>query len=217
MLFRSPSQPFFTLPEEGEGGNLEEIPEEVPPEAEAPSGESSGTPSEEPESSETSETPEEEPEETYDTYFSVMTNNGRFHLGSFLARVTSAHNRGIALDLTLEKIDGGEELEMQSAIHDLSWYSAAYLNNDNAKLLETYMTATGMRGLSSEWWHFQDDETREAIGLTSYLYKGVNMGGWTRDDQGWRYRDEDGSFFRNITITVDGKRYTVDQDGYASE
>ena len=146
-----------------------------------------------------------------------MTNNGRFGLGSFLAKVASAHNRGIALDLTLEKISSGEELEMQSAIHDLSWYSAVYLNNDNAKLLEHYMTATGMRGLSSEWWHFQDDETREAIGLTSYLYKGVNMGGWTRDDQGWRYRDEDGSFFRNITITVDGKRYTVDQDGYASE
>ena len=48
----------------------------------------------------------------------------------------------------------------------LSWAnadSAAYLNNDNAKLLEKYMTATGMRGLSSEWWHFQDDETRPRL------------------------------------------------------
>ena len=77
--------------------------------------------------------------------------------------------------------------------------------------------AGGLAGLTSEWWHFQDDETREAIGLSSYLFKGVNMGGWTKDDQGWRYRDEGGSFFRNITITVDGKRYTVDQDGYASD
>jgi D-alanyl-D-alanine dipeptidase len=212
-----PSQPFFTLPEEGEGGNLEEIPEEVPPEAEAPSGESSGTPSEEPESSETSETPEEEPEETYDTYFSVMTNNGRFHLGSFLARVTSAHNRGIALDLTLERQDSGEELEMQSAIHDLSWYSATYLNNENAKLLEKYMTATGMRGLTSEWWHFQDDETREAIGLSSYLFRGVNLAGWTRDETGWRYRNEDGSFLRDTSATVDGKRRTFDQNGYTTD
>ena len=146
-----------------------------------------------------------------------MTNNGRFNLGSFLARVTSAHNRGIALDLTLEKIDGGQELEMQSAIHDLSWYSAAYLNNDNAKLLEKYMTATGMRGLSSEWWHFQDDETREAIGLTSYLFKGVNMGGWTKDDRGWRYRDADGTIYKNTTVTVDGKRYTADADGYVRQ
>ena len=146
-----------------------------------------------------------------------MTNNGRFGLGSFLARVVSAHNRGIALDLTLEKINSGEELEMQSAIHDLSWYSAAYLNNDNAKLLEKYMTATGMRGLSSEWWHFQDDETREAIGLTSYLFKGVNMGGWTRDDQGWRYRNEDGGILKGTSFTADGKRYTADQDGYVRE
>ena len=211
--------PFFTLPAEGEGGSLAPAPEtesqpdpepapqptpqtETPEGAQAPEGE---------EGEEGGET--EEPVE-YDTYFTVMTNGGRFSLGSFLARVTSAHNRGIALDLTLETIDGKEELEMQSAIHDLSWYSAAYLNNDNAKLLEKYMTATGMRGLSSEWWHFQDDETREAIGLTSYLYKGVNMGGWTRDDQGWRYRDEDGSVLRDTAFKADGNFYTADQDGY---
>ena len=205
-------QPFFTLPAEGEGGSLE--PQPAAPEP-APQPE---TPAEAP-----AETPDEEggedgQEETeYQTYFSIMTNNGRFNLGSFLAKVTSAHNRGIALDLTLEKTSTGEELEMQSAIHDLSWYSAAYLNNDNAKLLEKYMTATGMRGLSSEWWHFQDDETREAIGLTSYLFKGVSMEGWTRDDQGWRYRDEDGSVLRDTSFTVDGKRYTADQDGYVRE
>ena len=131
--------------------------------------------------------------------------------------MASAHNRGIALDLTLEKISSGEELKMQSAIHDLSWYSAAYLNNDNAKLLEKYMTATGMRGLTSEWWHFQDDETRESIGLSSYLFKGVHMGGWTRDEQGWRYRNEDGSFFRSTSVTVDGVRYTLDAEGYVKE
>ena len=202
-----PSQPFFTLPEEGEGGSLDPVedpqplfPSETPPQA----------PQED-------LTPEEEEPPEYDTYFSIMTNNGRFNLGSFLARITSAHNRGIALDLTLEKLDSGEELEMQSAIHDLSWYSAAYLNNENAKLLETYMTATGMRGLSSEWWHFQDDETRESIGLTSYLFKGVHMGGWTKDDQGWRYRREDGSIYKSTSVTVDGKRYTVDQEGYVQE
>ena len=218
------SQPFFILPEEGEGGSLDPAPESQPetppepqpaPQTDAP--EESQTPEEsqapESEAGEAGEGGEEEPEE-YDTYFSIMTNNGRFGLGSFLAKVASAHNRGIALDLTLEELGSGRELEMQSAIHDLSWYSAAYLNNDNAKLLEKYMTATGMRGLSSEWWHFQDDETREAIGLTSYLFKGVHMGGWTRDDQGWRYRNEDGSVLRDTSFTADGKRYTADQDGY---
>lgn len=211
------SQPFFILPEEGEGGSLDPA-EPQQPEPPAPQPEAPADPApQEGEAAEGGESGEsEEPEgiENPGSYFTIMTNNGRFNLGSFLARVASAHNRGIALDLTLERIDSGEELEMQSAIHDLSWYSAAYLNNENAKLLEKYMTATGMRGLSSEWWHFQDDETREAIGLTSYLFKGVNMGGWTKDDQGWRYRDTDGSFFKNTTVTVDGKRYTADQDGY---
>ena len=209
---QDPSQPFFTLPEEGEGGSLDpaEAPQPVP------------QPSPEPAPQPEGETPEGEPPEDveepeYETYFQIMTNNGRFNLGSFLARVASAHNRGIALDLTLERIDSGEELAMQSAIHDLSWYSAAYLNNDNAKLLEKYMTATGMRGLSSEWWHFQDDETREAIGLTSYLFKGVDLSGWTRDDRGWRYRDADGSVYKNTAFTVDGTRYTADQDGYIQE
>lgn len=165
------------------------------------------------------EEPPEEPEEIPDnpTYGAIMTDNGRFRLGSFLAAVTSAHNRGIALDLTLETADVQAELEMQSAIHDLSWYSAVYLNNDNAELLAGYMTGTGMAGLSSEWWHFQDNETREAIGLTSYLYKGVDAGGWTRDDRGWRYRDPSGRYYRGTTITVDGKRYTMDRDGYTSQ
>ena len=208
--------PFFTLPEEGEGGlDPAEAPQPAP-QPDLPPEPPEGEPQEgEPPEGEAQDGDGEEPE--YETYFQIMTNNGRFSLGSFLARVTSAHNRGIALDLTLEKIDGGEELEMQSAIHDLSWYSAAYLNNDNAKLLETYMTATGMRGLSSEWWHFQDDETREAIGLTSYLFKGVNMGGWTKDDRGWRYRDADGTIYKNTTVTVDGKRYTADADGYVRQ
>lgn len=213
-----PSQPFFTLPAEGEGGGLDpaETPESQPaPQPESPT-EAPAEVQSEPESQE-GEPPEGEEAPAYETYFQIMTSGGRFSLGSFLARVASAHNRGIALDLTLEKLDTGEELEMQSAIHDLSWYSAAYLNNDNAKLLESYMTGVGMRGLSSEWWHFQDDETREAIGLTSYLFKGVDLGGWVKDDRGWRYRDKDGSIYRNTTITVDGTRRTADRDGYIPE
>ena len=153
----------------------------------------------------------------YDTYGRIMTDNGRFGLGSFLARGTSAHNRGIALDLTLETLEGGQALTMQSAMHDLSWYSATYRNNDNAKLLEKYMTATGMRGLSSEWWHFQDDKTRESINLNTYLSQGVDASGWTRDDHGWRWRNAAGEVQRNTTITVDGVRWTLNSDGYVAE
>lgn len=145
----------------------------------------------------------------------LMTDNGRFHLGSFLARTISAHNRGIALDLTLERPDGGGELEMQSTIHDLSWYSETYLNNLNAKMLEGYMKAVGMNGLSSEWWHFQDDESRASIGLNSSLETGVSPEGWKQDDGGWRYRRADGSFVRDAVLTVDGRSYTFDKQGYA--
>ena len=150
------------------------------------------------------------------TLFQLMTDNGRFSLGSFLARSVSSHNRGIALDLTLERMEDGGELEMQSGIHDLSWYSETYLNTLNAKLLEGYMTAVGMNGLRSEWWHFQDDKTREAIGLKSALDQGVSPEGWTQDDGGWRYRRADGSFVRSSAMTVDGRPYTFDAEGYAA-
>ena len=157
-------------------------------------------------------TPAEETEPVL-TYRQVMT-DGRFGIGSFLAASVSAHNRGIALDLTLVDIAAGEELEMQAPIHDLSWYAAAYRNNDNAKLLEQYMTGVGMRGLTSEWWHFQDDETREAIGLTSYLTKGVSVEGWKKDDNGWRYRAADGSYYTSGTYRVGGESCTFDSEGY---
>nr|WP_326165439.1 M15 family metallopeptidase [uncultured Oscillibacter sp.] len=150
------------------------------------------------------------------TLLKLMTDDGRFSLGSFLARTISAHNRGIALDLTLEEIGSGEELAMQSPIHDLSWYAAADRSNDNARLLAGYMTGVGMNGLSSEWWHFQDDATKGAIGLKASLYQGVSPEGWVQDDAGWRYRDRDGSFLRDAAVTIDGRRYTFGHDGYAA-
>ena len=153
-------------------------------------------------------------EEPGPTYREVMT-NGTFKLSAFLAAVTSAHNRGIALDLTLVERNADEELPMQTQMHDLSWNAILALNNDNAKLLSEYMLGVGFRGLSSEWWHFQDDETREKLQLNSYLAKGVAVTGWKKDDSGWKYRQEDGSFLRSTTATVEGETVTFDEDGYA--
>lgn len=153
-------------------------------------------------------------EEPGPTYREVMT-NGTFKLSAFLAAVTSAHNRGIALDLTLVERNADEELPMQTQMHDLSWNAILALNNDNAKLLSEYMLGVGFRGLSSEWWHFQDDETREELQLNSYLAKGVAVTGWKKDDFGWKYRQEDGSFLRSTTATVEGETVTFDEDGYA--
>lgn len=151
------------------------------------------------------------------TFREVMT-GGELAFSSFLTPSVSAHNRGIALDLTLEKPDG-TRLAMQSSMHDLSQYSVIALNNGNARLLEKYMAAAGMamRGQNSEWWHFQDDDTKEAIGLSAYLVKGVTAEGWTRDSVGWRYRDGKGRYTRDATVTVDGQEYSFDAGGYVME
>lgn len=156
---------------------------------------------------------DEIPEVEYDTYWQVMT-DGRFRLGSFLSAVTSTHNRGIALDLTLMDMNTREDLPMQSDMHDLSWYSIIALNNDNAKLLSKYMKGAGYNDLSSEWWHFQDDETRNALKLNGYLAKGVSIEGWKKDDKGWKYQMADGGFCKNGTVTIDGKAYEFDAKGY---
>lgn len=149
------------------------------------------------------------------TYRQVMTDN-RFRLGSFLAQAVSTHNRGIALDLTLNDAATGEDLEMQSDMHDLSWYSILAQNNENADLLASYMKGAGYNDLSSEWWHFQDDETRNALGL-GYLEKGVSPEGWKKDDLGWKYRLEDGSYYYACTVMIEEKERTFDEDGYLVE
>lgn len=149
------------------------------------------------------------------TYREVMTDN-RFRLGSFLAQTVSTHNRGIALDLTLCSASSDEELEMQSDMHDLSWYSIPAQNNTNAELLASYMEEVGYRGISSEWWHFQDDETRNQLKL-GYMDNGISPEGWKRDDLGWKYRREDGSCYCADTVMIDKKECTFNEDGYLIE
>ena len=108
-----------------------------------------------------------------ETYSDVIT-GGRYRLGAFLAAVGSAHNKGIALDLTLCDKDTKEDLKMQTEIHDLSFNSVTGANNENAKLLAKYMMEGGFNDLVSEWWHFQDDETRKAIGANYSLEEGIS-------------------------------------------
>ena len=76
------------------------------------------------------------------------------------------------------------------------------------------MKGVGFNDLSSEWWHFQDDETRNAIGLNAYLDKGVSVEGWKKDEKGWKYRLSDGGYYQNTTVTVEGRSCTFDEAGY---
>ncbi len=146
------------------------------------------------------------------TYRRLMTNNGAYELSSFLAAATSRHNFGVALDLTLVDAEGNE-LPMQTSMHDLSWYSVASRNNANAQTLRQIMYGAGFGGIGSEWWHFQDNE----IFMKNYyapLRTGISAECWVADHNGWRYRLADGSFYANCTQKIGEESYTFDENGY---
>lgn len=147
------------------------------------------------------------------TFGQVMMNS-QYQLSWFLAASVSAHNRGIALDLTLVDQNTDELVGMETDMHDLSWYSSSAENNENADLLALYMKRLGFNGIASEWWHFQDDDTREEIGLNTYLNQGVAVTGWKKDDTGWRYRLADGSYYSSTTAVIGTESYTFDANGY---
>ena len=149
------------------------------------------------------------------TYKLLMTNN-EWNLANFLARGVSRHNLGVALDLTLETLEGGEELQMQTAMHDLSWYSVPSRNNTNADILKEIMMNAGMADLISEWWHFQDNEARDTLSLPA-VKTGVTPECWMLDDTGWRYRRYNGSYFTSCTRVIDGVTYSFDARGYVME
>ena len=148
------------------------------------------------------------------TYEALMTDNGRYSMNYFLAKGTSRHNQGLAVDLTLVDLWNGEELQMQTAMHDLSWYSELNRNNANANTLSRIMLEAGFADLSSEWWHFQDDEARSQLSPEA-LWSGVTPEGWKADDNGWRYRTADGVYYVDCSATIDGVEYHFDGNGYA--
>lgn len=72
----------------------------------------------------------------------------------------SRHNRGCAIDLTLIKLENGEELEMPTAFDDFS--ERAHSEYDklaihiikNRTFLFGVMKEFGFTPIKSEWWHF---------------------------------------------------------------
>ena len=148
------------------------------------------------------------------TYEELMTDMGRYTLSYFLAAGGSRHNQGIAMDLTLVRLEDGEELQMQTSMHDLSWYSELARNNDNAKLLAQIMERAGFAGIVSEWWHFQDDQAKDELN-PAYLWEGVTPECWVADDNGWRYRKANGEYWTDCSEYIDGVLYAFDQNGYA--
>jgi D-alanyl-D-alanine dipeptidase len=147
------------------------------------------------------------------TYNRLMTNNSQYSINYFIAGYGSRHNFGVALDLTLEDAENRQELVMQSAIHDLSYYAVLARNQENANALSRIMKGAGFATLVSEWWHFQDNDAINTLGLKA-LWAGVSVEGWKADNTGWRYRRASGSYYKDCTRTIGGVSYTFDEQGY---
>ena len=126
-------------------------------------------------------------------------NGGGWNEGWFIAQVLSNHQKGIAMDVSLVKIDDYEaekcgnykymkiteytEESMPTQMHELSnkAISMQYAVDSNsktawknvpmakgmtngAKRLQNYCVEAGLTPLCSEWWHFNDLDSREKIG-----------------------------------------------------
>ncbi len=84
--------------------------------------------------------------------------NRRWVLDQGYVARSSGHNRGHTVDLTLVRLDSGEELDMGTAYDTFS--EAAHTANatgavriNRGKLVEA-MNAEGFVNYSKEWWHF---------------------------------------------------------------
>ncbi|MEH0156534.1 M15 family metallopeptidase [Limibacter armeniacum] len=71
----------------------------------------------------------------------------------------SIHNRGLAVDLTIEKLDGtsvemGTDFDFfgEAAHHDYN--KLPYEVIENRLLLKNTLESVGFRPISSEWWHY---------------------------------------------------------------
>lgn len=180
-------------------------PEELPPEAPAAEPDAAGI-------TDPALLPVAEANDPKNTYLFAMT-NGVYSLNWFFASGANSHNFGTAIDLTIADLETGEECEMQSPIHELSWLSTLDRNNEHSARLQKYMKDGGYTTLFSEWWHFQDNDAHGKYGIGA-LQNGITIAGWKKDDTGWKYRKEDGAFFVNESAEIDGKTYRFDERGY---
>ena len=102
----------------------------------------------------------------------------------FLSTNVSSHNQGAAVDVSLWDNNAGSEVAgSPTTVHELSeeaarcnkltnssgvnncTFSTGMSGSQMAQYLSTVMTNenVGMRPISSEWWHFQDDNTLDSM------------------------------------------------------
>ena len=75
-------------------------------------------------------------------------------LRDFVPEKDSDHNFGTALDLTLSDLSTGEEIKMQTPVHELGPDSLAAKNTSDAGKLKELMEEQGFTASENLWWHF---------------------------------------------------------------
>lgn len=95
---------------------------------------------------------------------------GGYGVGAFLAQNVSAHNYGVAIDMTLVDADSYEELSMPSAMHTLdassaygTWSTSSKDYTSHGEYMRGKMVECGFSTLDSEWWHFQVDSVERVL------------------------------------------------------
>lgn len=95
------------------------------------------------------------------TYDQKNITSGGWKLNNFFAKTTSTHNRACAVDITIEGAT------MPTAMHELSIaaikykspssteFSESFKKSSDAVKLKDYMESAGLKGIASEWWHYQ--------------------------------------------------------------
>lgn len=91
---------------------------------------------------------------------SELLNEGGHKLKDFLPDGVSDHNYGTAFDITTVKTDTGEEVEMQSPMHELSQLSVTEDNTPDADTMKGWLEEYGFSGSETEWWHFEMKDKR---------------------------------------------------------
>lgn len=146
-------------------------------------------------------------------YGELMTNFGKTSFASLVPENKSVLNQGLGLEVALADYATGNELQAQTTIHDLSWFSAKSRNNVHTQALAAIMEGAGFTADRHQWWQFYDAAALNEL-KPAYLANGVTPEGWMADDQGWRYRRDDGEFYSNCTMTIEGVSYTFGELGY---
>lgn len=97
------------------------------------------------------------------------------------------HIRGIGIDISLFTLDN-KKVDMPFFVYSILDSTAGFDKNANVNKLTNYMKEAGFEASNTNYWHYQDIETKNAIGLSSYPYNGIAFDQLISDTLGIDYK-----------------------------